>query len=341
MISGLGRIEFYLPPARDTRRIGLPSFGEKLKLEREKRKITLEEVSVSTKIGTRMLQALEENDFDQLPGGIFNRGFVRAYSRVLGLDEEQTVADYLQASGDVPSTRAHAASVEIAAQDGGSHYDLPTEAESGNEDDHPGIAAASEASKRQIPWGLLAGLLLVVALTLSLWSRYDRHQSRRSIAADSATTSVSSASHRSTSKERSAPSIAAAPELSGHTLSGQTLSGHTLDVSADSPPKLESATRGAIVANVSESTESAAGDFSVAIQAREESWVTITADGKPILSELMGAGSQHRIHGHKEIIVKAGNAGGLDFQFNGQKLPAVGDYGEVKIVTFGPGGIIL
>jgi cytoskeleton protein RodZ len=341
MISALGRIEFYLPPARDTRRIGLPSFGEKLKLEREERKITLEEVSVSTKIGTRMLQALEENDFDQLPGGIFNRGFVRAYSRVLGLDEEQTVADYLQASGDVPSTRAHAASVETAAQDGGSH-DLPIEAKSSTADDHVGgIAAAGEASKRQIPWGVLAGLLLVVALTLSLWSRYDRHQSRRSIAADSATTAVSSATHRSGGKERSAPPTAAAPELLGHTLSGQTLSGHTLDVSADSPRKVESPARAAVVANVSESTDAAAGDFSVAIEAREESWVTITADGKPILSELMGAGSQHRIHGHKEIVVKAGNAGGLDFQFNGQKLPAVGDYGEVKIVTFGPGGIIL
>lgn len=315
----------------------MPSFGEKLKLEREKRKITLEEVSVSTKIGTRMLQALEENDFDQLPGGIFNRGFVRAYSRVLGLDEEQTVADYLQASGDIPSTRAHAASVETAAQDGGSDSDLPIEAESGNGDGHiSAIAAASEGSKRQIPWGVLAGLLLVLALTLSLWSRYDRHQAKHLIASGSAARSAFSSANRSTNEERSAPFTATAPELSGGTLSGGTL-----DVSADSPRKLESPTRGAIVANASESTNSAAADFSVAIEAREESWVTITADGKPILSELMGAGSQHRIRGHKEIIVKAGNAGGLDFQFNGQKLPAMGDYGEVKTVTFGPRGIVL
>ncbi len=80
----------------------MPSFGEKLKLEREKRKISLEQISSSTKIGTRMLQALEEDKFSQLPGGIFNKGFVRAYARVVGLDEDQTVADYLQASGDTP-----------------------------------------------------------------------------------------------------------------------------------------------------------------------------------------------------------------------------------------------
>jgi len=64
------------------RETDLPSFGEKLKQERVKRKITLEQISVSTKIGTRMLQALEEDKFSQLPGGIFNKGFVRAYSVV-------------------------------------------------------------------------------------------------------------------------------------------------------------------------------------------------------------------------------------------------------------------
>src|SRR6202790_1384170 len=100
MLLLLRRVEFYPPAAPRSRRLGLPSFGEKLKLEREKRNITLEQISVSTKIGTRMLRALEENQFNQLPGGIFNKGFVRAYSRVLGLDEEQTIADYLQASGD-------------------------------------------------------------------------------------------------------------------------------------------------------------------------------------------------------------------------------------------------
>ena len=80
----------------------MPSFGEKLKQEREQRKITLEQISISTKIGTRMLQALEEDRFNQLPGGIFNKGFVRAYARCVGLDEDQTVAEYLEASGDAP-----------------------------------------------------------------------------------------------------------------------------------------------------------------------------------------------------------------------------------------------
>src|SRR5258707_5900039 len=87
---------------RSGRENHLPSFGEKLKQEREKRAITLEQISLSTKIGTRMLQALEEDKFSQLPGGIFNRGFVRAYANHVGLDEDQTVAAYLLASGEAP-----------------------------------------------------------------------------------------------------------------------------------------------------------------------------------------------------------------------------------------------
>lgn len=76
------------------------SFGQRLQREREMRGITLEEIATSTKIGTRSLRALEEEDFEQLPGGIFNKGFVRAYAKYLGIDEEQAVADYLQAAGE-------------------------------------------------------------------------------------------------------------------------------------------------------------------------------------------------------------------------------------------------
>jgi len=76
------------------------SFGQRLQREREMRGITLEEIANSTKIGTRSLRALEQEDFDQLPGGIFNKGFVRAYAKYLGIDEEQAVADYLTAAGE-------------------------------------------------------------------------------------------------------------------------------------------------------------------------------------------------------------------------------------------------
>ncbi len=71
------------------------SFGEELKRERELREITLREVSESTKINLRYLEALERNAFENLPGGVFNRGFVRAYSKFIGIDPESMVDAYL------------------------------------------------------------------------------------------------------------------------------------------------------------------------------------------------------------------------------------------------------
>src|SRR5512140_3735407 len=84
---------------RQVEGLSMGSFGERLRREREMRGITIEEIAEATKIGSRNLRALEDEKFDLLPGGIFNKGFVRAYSKFLGLDEEQAVADYIAAEG--------------------------------------------------------------------------------------------------------------------------------------------------------------------------------------------------------------------------------------------------
>ena len=76
------------------------NFGERLKRERELREVSLNEVTVATRIGTRFLEALENEDWQKLPGGVFNRGFVRSVARYLGLDEENLLAEYDMARGD-------------------------------------------------------------------------------------------------------------------------------------------------------------------------------------------------------------------------------------------------
>jgi hypothetical protein len=73
----------------------MANLGETLKRERESRKISLREVSEATKIGLRYLEAMEENRLDQLPGGLFNKGFIRAYAKFIGLNPETIVNVYL------------------------------------------------------------------------------------------------------------------------------------------------------------------------------------------------------------------------------------------------------
>jgi cytoskeleton protein RodZ len=71
------------------------SFGDELRRERELRRISLREVADATKINLRYLEALERNDFEHLPGGIFNRGFVKAYAQFIGIDAETMVTAYI------------------------------------------------------------------------------------------------------------------------------------------------------------------------------------------------------------------------------------------------------
>ena len=73
----------------------MPSFGETLKRERELRQISLREISEATKINLRYLESLERNDFRHLPGGVFNKGFVRAFAQFIGIDPEAMVMAYL------------------------------------------------------------------------------------------------------------------------------------------------------------------------------------------------------------------------------------------------------
>lgn len=77
------------------------NFGEQLKRERELREVSQDELSTATRIGPRFLEALENEAWDKLPGGVFNRGYVRAIAKYLGLDAEKLLAEYDLAHGEL------------------------------------------------------------------------------------------------------------------------------------------------------------------------------------------------------------------------------------------------
>ena len=77
----------------------MSSLGATFRREREARNISLEEIAAQTKIGIRLLRAIEEERFERLPGGIFNISFIRQYARHLGINEEVAVREYLHLVG--------------------------------------------------------------------------------------------------------------------------------------------------------------------------------------------------------------------------------------------------
>ena len=70
--------------------------GLELNLQRFRKRagVSLEQIAQSTKIGSRFLRAIEDEEFEQLPGGIFSTSYLRQYAEAIGYDEDALVAYY-------------------------------------------------------------------------------------------------------------------------------------------------------------------------------------------------------------------------------------------------------
>ena len=82
------------------------TFGERLKRERELREVSLHEIATATRIAPKFLEALENEQWHTLPGGVFGHGFVRSIARYLGLSEEDLLSEYDLARAEAASPAA-------------------------------------------------------------------------------------------------------------------------------------------------------------------------------------------------------------------------------------------
>jgi transcriptional regulator with XRE-family HTH domain len=78
------------------------AFGPNLRRVRIQRGVTLEQIAAATKVSASMWSGLERNDLKRWPTGIYARGFMREYARLIGVDPESTVDEFcrLFAQGD-------------------------------------------------------------------------------------------------------------------------------------------------------------------------------------------------------------------------------------------------
>lgn len=73
--------------------------GKKLREARTRRKLTLQEVEAATRIRGRYLRAIENEDWDQLPGDTYARAFIRTYGALLGLDGDRLAEEQRRQRG--------------------------------------------------------------------------------------------------------------------------------------------------------------------------------------------------------------------------------------------------
>lgn len=131
----------------------MPSFGETLRRERELRQISLREISEATKINLRYLDSLERDDFRHLPGGVFNKGFVRAYAQYIGVDADGMVDAYLDEERRQAETAEALRGGETIRRGASA---LAAEREAGR-------AAAARRNRRRLVLGVGVAFLLVAA----------------------------------------------------------------------------------------------------------------------------------------------------------------------------------
>ncbi|HEV7701762.1 MAG TPA: helix-turn-helix domain-containing protein [Pyrinomonadaceae bacterium] len=70
------------------------TLGEKLRQAREDKGLSLSEVAEQTRISSLYLESIENDDYRILPGGIFNKGFVKSYAKFVGIGEQEALTDY-------------------------------------------------------------------------------------------------------------------------------------------------------------------------------------------------------------------------------------------------------
>jgi cytoskeletal protein RodZ len=292
-------------------------FGTFLRLAREQRGMSLQELAVTTKISARVLEALERNDPSKLPGGIFSRAFVRAYAREVGLDPDVAVASFVAAFPD---------------ESGADEMPATTSA----------VEAESFEQRRRIVRFVvrLLGVALLVAILAFIYYSKVRPGFMTSNAAEvqapAAPVSQPSAPSQSqalppgpapsvlpgTAQSDAAPTTAPPP-------SGQTESVAAAGVAfvpAGEPPAPAGAPAGTSAPLV------------VVVTMSDGCWLSVSVDGTRAPSRTVGAGERLEFPVQRSITMTAGNAGAVSVMLTGKPARALGASGQVVTTTIPAAG---
>lgn len=263
----------------------MESVGEQLVKERERRGLSIEEVAAATKIQPKFIRALEENRFEVCPGGVFVKGFLKAYASYLKLDAEELIELYKK------------------------QYNQPTQqkplAKEGRAGSLLEVEALPPGQKKRSRRPLRVFILLL--LLLSIWRGglyvYGRWQglqrppeSRKQEGSGKVTPQMPPRGQGGPSSSRG-----------GATTSGSLPEGATPERSAELPLPEEQKTP---------DTET----LVLAITALENTWMRVEIDGKERRELFLKAGQSRDWQANEGFSLTVGNVKGVRVRFNGKAV---------------------
>ena len=303
--------------------------GDTLRRERLKRKLDLEDISRELKISTRFLQAIENDQYDKLPGGVFAKSFVRQYARLLGLDEEAIADEVQQALAPAPEV-PHSA--EKAKPAGVAPIQVPK------------VEEWETVGDQRFRWsGWLSAVVLVAVMLVcsAVYAWMQRPKSQVTAQANPATQSGGQSAVRSGAQSAPAPALTAAqpapppaqvePATAPAQAVEQPPAGRNPAEATPAEPK-----PGPAAARVTAPNPDAT--VHVEVRADEAVWVLARSDGKYAFSATMDAHTTRTVEGVKDVMLRLGNAGGVTILLNGSPIGPAGPKGQVRTIQFTSGG---
>ncbi|NWK76751.1 RodZ domain-containing protein [Aquitalea sp. LB_tupeE] len=282
--------------------------GAALKAARERAGMSLGEVADRLKLSIRQLEAIEHDDFQQLPGATFVRGFVRNYARFLRVDPEPLMARLEQ---QFPSAVNEV--VNLVKHDG--QGDAVAQAAQASS-----LGSAHSAGGNAGKWLILVVLLAALAAA-AVWllsrpanKADDSKQSLQPMlteqAASAATASAAASVALPQNEAASVPQVAP-------TATVQTAASAPAVVAQPAP--VASKPQASVAAAADAAPAAATGKIS--LSAKQAAWISvIDATGKKLQFGTLEAGGSKELSGTPPFQLKIGNAAQVELSFNGQPV---------------------
>ena len=341
----------------------LAELGMLLRGERVRCGYSVDEVASRLKITSRVVRSIEEGDLDGLPHAVYASGFIRAYATLVGVGEEEIRSALLelvqpeeQSASQAPVTPPSAPSrglrflvpVVFLLLFSGAGYALYASGAFGLVAELSAMLnktamQATPAASRTEP--ATPSPVPVVAKT----SDKTAVQAATTSPASELSTAAVVSGGASVSSSASIPDVAVTAPAPASAASTTVASSGTGAVSEATPVRtsgfaqvpaaaLKSPTSETIIlqnGTASGTVERAGqGKNQVILTGLEECWVHSSADGTDIRQFSIKKGEVFALSFANKLVLKLGNAGGVQLKYNGQQLPAPGTSGQVKTLTF-------
>ncbi|MGQ4649716.1 RodZ domain-containing protein [Lyngbya aestuarii] len=286
----------------------LKKIGAYLREIRQEQSISTEQVANKTFISSRLLKALEEGQSDQLPEPVFVQGFIRRYADCLNLDGMALAKTFpLNVTPiNITPIKPDASSQQIPQSPS---IDISSRVAAVKSQTAQAIALKPRAAVIK-PY--LSYILFFVAAASGLLYLINRPQTLQS------------------STEARKASATQQQKFTNNSIASTTVASTVPKTPAPAPLAVKSPSPKASPAS------QASKAIKLAVNLEEKSWLRVIVDGKTEFEGILDKGAQQTWTAQKQLTLRSGNAGGVEYSLNQQQPKLLGAVGAVKEMTFTP-----